>query len=66
MNATPNDIAQGTLLITGLLSLVLAALVLYIILLLARIETILRQIRKMLNFPEVPRDSNGQPLRRRL
>jgi hypothetical protein len=56
-----NDIAEGTILFIGAMVIILAGLVLYLILLLARVETILWRVSRRLR-PEVERDGEGRPL----
>lgn len=59
------SVAEGTILFIALLTLLLTGLVLYLILLLGRVEIVLHRVLRALRNPEVRRDWNGRPLKER-
>lgn len=64
MNAQLSSTAEMTLMMLGVLTLILVALVLYLITLLARVEQTLWRMSRLLR-PEVLRDAEGKPIHQR-
>ena len=57
-----SDLIEGTILIIAILTIVLMGLVLWLICLVMHLEVMVGRLRT----PEVQRDQNGKPLKRRL
>lgn len=60
-----NEIVEGTILFIALMALALAALIIYLVTLLTRIETLLWRLSRALR-PEIRRDGQGRPLYERV
>ena len=60
-----SDIVEATILFIALMALALAALIIYLVTLLTRIETLLWRLSRTLR-PGVERDSTGRPLKERV
>jgi len=64
MNVQLSDTAEMTLMMLGVLTLIIVALVLYLITLLIRVEQILWRLGRLIR-PEVLRDGKGKPIHQR-
>ena len=60
-----DDLLQGSIFVLAALAIILAAMTLYLILLLMRVEFLLHRVGRLFR-PEVMRDNNGRALKERI